>query len=113
VNFFILGIDNKTIKRVVIYDIDKSPSQLWQKIGRCSRDNTAGHAIIFSTTQSSKLFVKDVCLRHCILSKLMGYDIEQPEYCNSTINNVNCHCLTCCSVCKRKCELNTETMEVE
>jgi len=110
---FISGIDNKTIKRVIIYDTTRcSKSQIWQEIGRCSRDNSPGEAIIFQSVNTTKVknlsgeqFDSKICLRDTLLNELMGYENINWTNCDKSHGDDKCNCTSCkcCSSCQSMC----------
>jgi superfamily II DNA helicase RecQ len=44
---FGMGVNIRSLKQVVVYDIPKWPTTLMQMIGRCSRETENGRCIIF------------------------------------------------------------------
>jgi hypothetical protein len=106
-----MGIDNKTVHRVVVNDLGKDANDLWQKIGRACRDGTKGEAVLMTRGTSPKgVFMKGICIRHSILSKLMGYHgppaPPPPCACMSAVTNCSCNLCSCCEICKSKCKCN-------
>jgi hypothetical protein len=105
------GMDNQTIRRVVVYNVGKNPFDLWQKIGRACRDGKQGEAVLMVRGKSAGgLFVKGVCMRHCILSKLMGYTgMKSPSFCKCSKKNCQCTLCKCCEVCVLKCSCSQKS----
>jgi superfamily II DNA helicase RecQ len=101
-------MDNPTIRRVVIYNVGKNAFDLWQKIGRACRDGKRGEAIIMVRGRAGGgMFTKGVCIRHCILSKLMGYNkLKTVSLCKCKKSSCECSLCCCCEVCVLKCSCN-------
>jgi superfamily II DNA helicase RecQ len=101
-------MDNKTIRRVVVYDVDDQPTSLWQKVGRACRDGNNGTAIFMKgrnqTNFGKGIFTPTVCLRESILSKLLGY-IKRTAKNQCTCKSPHCSCnlCSCCTECAKKC----------
>jgi len=112
---YVTGIDNKTIRRVVINDIGKDSNDVWQKVGRACRDGQEGTAVLLCRGISHRdIIIRDVCIRHSILRKLMGYEkTALAVQCVCLSADCTCYLCVCCSVCKKTCKCREKSKEAE
>jgi superfamily II DNA helicase RecQ len=104
---FGMGINIRSLKQVVVYDIPKWPTTLMQMIGRCSRDNEKGRCIIFlpvvPTNGTLGFEMKSKCPRRTLLEKLCGPEESKVDMSSEPCKVDDCTCkrCTCCSFCKK------------
>lgn len=100
-----MGLDNKTIRNVILWDLDYEKTAIWQKISRCCRDGHPGTAVIFTkaTVNSDAGFLKpSTCLRKQFLSEFIGF-VDEPKDCDIS-RKETCKLFNCCSNCRKNCE---------
>jgi superfamily II DNA helicase RecQ len=113
-----MGMDNKTIRRVILYDVDKRATAIWQKIGRACRDGEVGKAIFMLGKTGSKtgknIIESGKCIRHAILSQLIGYTAKGVDADACSCFKAACQCIkcSCCSECRADCRCRSSEVAV-